>query len=275
MNTPSPLIPQGALERQSKGKSTVRIAIFTIISIHAVFFTGLLMQGCRRDDSKAPSHSENATTNQNSLAALDNGYYAATQEIAQATAPTIPATTIAPQTVADSPPPLPAATAPEFSADGKAYTVSKGDTLAKIAKANGVTVTAIAKMNPAMDAGKLKPGQKIQIPASAVASTSTPAAPSLGYVEPTKSETTTTSGTAYVVKAGETLTRIAKRNSTTVKAIRAANNLKTDRVFVGQKLKLPHGSGASTVSSGKTTAPTKISAVNPARVTPVASANLH
>jgi LysM repeat protein len=36
-----------------------------------------------------------------------------------------------------------------------------------------------------------------------------------------------------VVKAGETLTQIAKQSHTTVKAIQAVNGLKTTRVLVG------------------------------------------
>jgi LysM repeat protein len=46
----------------------------------------------------------------------------------------------------------------------------------------------------------------------------------------------------YVVKAGDTLTAIAKAHGSTVKAIRAANNLKTDRLLVGKKLKIPTAS---------------------------------
>jgi len=43
----------------------------------------------------------------------------------------------------------------------------------------------------------------------------------------------------YVVKSGDTLTRIAKFQGTTVKAAKTANHLKSDRIFVGEKLKLP------------------------------------
>jgi nucleoid-associated protein YgaU len=43
----------------------------------------------------------------------------------------------------------------------------------------------------------------------------------------------------YVVKSGDTLTRIAKAHGTTVKAIEAANDLTGDRIFVGAKLKIP------------------------------------
>jgi len=42
----------------------------------------------------------------------------------------------------------------------------------------------------------------------------------------------------YVVKSGDTLSRIAKAHGTTVKALKAANHLTSDRIFVGEKLKL-------------------------------------
>jgi len=45
--------------------------------------------------------------------------------------------------------------------------------------------------------------------------------------------------TVYVVKSGDTLSRIAKIHGTTVKAIKAANNLTNDRIVVGSKLKIP------------------------------------
>lgn len=47
------------------------------------------------------------------------------------------------------------------------------------------------------------------------------------------------SPTVYVVKSGDTLSRIAKAHGTTVKAIEAANGLNGDRILVGAKLKIP------------------------------------
>lgn len=43
----------------------------------------------------------------------------------------------------------------------------------------------------------------------------------------------------YVVKSGDTLTRIARVHGTTVKALKTANNLNNDRIVVGAKLKIP------------------------------------
>lgn len=44
---------------------------------------------------------------------------------------------------------------------------------------------------------------------------------------------------AYTVERGDTLGRIARTHGTTVKAIQAANGLATDRIVIGEKLKLP------------------------------------
>jgi LysM repeat protein len=42
----------------------------------------------------------------------------------------------------------------------------------------------------------------------------------------------------YVVKSGDTLSRIAKAHGTTVKALKTANHFTSDRIFAGEKLKL-------------------------------------
>lgn len=43
----------------------------------------------------------------------------------------------------------------------------------------------------------------------------------------------------YIVKPGDNLEKIAKNHHTTIAAIKTCNNLKSDRIVVGQKLKLP------------------------------------
>lgn len=45
--------------------------------------------------------------------------------------------------------------------------------------------------------------------------------------------------TIYVVKPADTLSRIAKAHGTTVKAVKMANGLDTDRIGIGMKLNLP------------------------------------
>lgn len=60
------------------------------------------------------------------------------------------------------------------------YTVKQGDTLATIAKANGVTLKALEAANPSVVPTKLKIGQKLNLPAKTAvppAPVETPAAP--------------------------------------------------------------------------------------------------
>ena len=47
------------------------------------------------------------------------------------------------------------------------------------------------------------------------------------------------SATVYLVKSGDTLSHIAKTHGTTVKALKSANDLASDRIVVGQQLKIP------------------------------------
>ena len=69
-------------------------------------------------------------------------------------------------------------------------------------------------------------------------------APSFGITrtpDPAVATTEPAATITYVVKVGDNLTKIARNHNTTAKAIRAANNLKTDRLLVGQKLKVSPG----------------------------------
>ncbi|HEV2318608.1 MAG TPA: LysM peptidoglycan-binding domain-containing protein [Verrucomicrobiae bacterium] len=48
-----------------------------------------------------------------------------------------------------------------------------------------------------------------------------------------------TGAAVYLVKSGDTLSRIAHAHHTTVKAIKDANRLDSDRISIGQKLSIP------------------------------------
>ncbi|MGX7105396.1 LysM peptidoglycan-binding domain-containing protein [Globicatella sanguinis] len=65
-----------------------------------------------------------------------------------------------------------------------------------------------------------------------------------------ESETTTAEEKTYKVAEGDTLNKIAKEYGVTVEALKAANNLTDDNIFVGQTLKLPAKDG----NEGTTTA---------------------
>ena len=54
---------------------------------------------------------------------------------------------------------------PAVQAGGSEYVIVKGDSLAKIAKKNGVTLKALQAANPGVVPTKLKVGQKLTLPA--------------------------------------------------------------------------------------------------------------
>lgn len=256
MNTPNPLIPQGSLleQQKSQGKSNLFIFVFTILAIHVVLFAGLLMQGC----NKKPAES---ALDSHALPAADTNAIAQapTLPAAGASPATLPFETNLPQTVTTvSNPPAPVAPAPIVETPvappvaGKEYAVAKGDAYYKIAKAHGISITALANANPNVDSRKLKVGQKLIIPvAEATVAKTAPAT-----TEPAAAkEAKPAAGSAYTVKAGDTLAKIARAHGTTIKAIRAANTLKSDQLHPGQKLKLPAG---KTAAPAATTAAAKI-----------------
>ena len=117
-----------------------------------------------------------------------------------------------------NPPDIPVApVVPE--ATGMEYTVVKGDTLAKIAKTNGVTLKALEAANPGVVPTKLKVGQKINLPAGGAA------APAAAGTSAAADMTggSTGGGEAYTVKSGDTLAKIARNHGITLKSLRVAN----------------------------------------------------
>lgn len=223
MNNPNPFVPKGSLlEQQSQRRSRLKLTVFLVLAASVSCLVVMLIQGCKREAPEALSTDTNTPALDTNLPpALDTNL----------PPPLPPATNAAvlPPPVAPlvTPPPV----VPAAPAAGTEYTIVSGDTLAKIAKKNGVTVKAIEDANPGVDPKKLRPGKKLIIPASTASAA--PAAPGALTAMDTGSEKT------YVVKSGDTLSKIAKRNGVTLKALRAANNLTTDHIKVGDKLKIP------------------------------------
>ena len=275
MSTPNPLVPEGSLQ-QPKGKSNIKIAVFTILAIHAVLLVGLLMQGCK--EKPQPTPEETAAVATNDFASIPSLPADPALTSAPTVAPSaIPTPSAVPAVGTSSPvaavaPTVPATVTPVApltpsadvapTASAKEYAIAAGDTLGKIAKENHVTLKALVDANPSVNPNRLKIGQKIQIP-EATAS----AAPTSSDIATTGA--TTGSEDVYVVKSGDMLERIAKTHGTTVKAIKSANNLKTDRLKVGQKLKLPAGKTAT--ASVETVPVATTSALTPTPLTTTAT----
>lgn len=112
-----------------------------------------------------------------------------------------------------------------------AYTVRPGDTVSHIAARTGASVAAIARANALADVSRIRAGQVLSIPSASARTPRTPAAPV---------------SSTYTVRAGETVTGIAARHKTTVKAIISANSLRADGlILAGQKLTIPGAAGAA------------------------------
>jgi LysM repeat protein len=125
--------------------------------------------------------------------------------------------------------------APPSIAAEREHVVVKGDSFYTIGKQYNVSMRAIAEANPGVDPTRLRIGQKIKVPASV----STPSGfPSNGSATSNGGEKT------YTVKSGDTLWKIARDHGVAEKALRAANNLRTSQIKVGQKLKIPASASA-------------------------------
>jgi LysM repeat protein len=226
MNTPNPLIPQGTFP-DSRGKSHVRIAVFTIMAIHVVLLSALLMAGCKKT-TDASAESTNALT----------AFEPATNVFVPAPSTTTNLQVTTTQAV-NTPPPVPVAppavetpaVASAAPAAEREHVIVKDDSFYTLSKQYNVSMRAIAEANPGVDPTRLKIGQKIKIPASS--STTSAGTSSNGSASSSSGEKT------YTVKSGDTLWKIAKDHGVTEKALRTANNLKTTQIKVGQKLKIP------------------------------------
>lgn len=100
---------------------------------------------------------------------------------------------------------------PVYAQGSGTYIVQSGDTLLKIAARHGVSVSQLARANGLSWNSWVYAGQRLVIPA----------------------------GTVYTVRRGDTLFSIARRYGTTVQAIIRANNLRSTRIYVGQRLTIP------------------------------------
>lgn len=119
---------------------------------------------------------------------------------------------------ASSPSPVPAP-----PATGDIYVVQRGDTLLSIALKHGIRVSQLASANGLAWNAWVYAGQRLVIPGGSAS----PAPPSPG-------------GT-HTVQRGDTLFSIARRHGTTVASLRATNGLRSNTIYVGQRLTLPGG----------------------------------
>jgi len=117
-------------------------------------------------------------------------------------------------------------TAPvERSTTQTVHVVKSGETLGKIAAKYKCTVTDLKKWNN-LSSTTIKVGQRLKVYPPETLNTSA------------KASTPANGTTVYTVKSGDSLWSIAKKYGVTVDHIKKLNNLKTNDLKVGQKLKL-------------------------------------
>jgi LysM repeat protein len=134
-----------------------------------------------------------------------------------------------------TPAPAPVAPPPAQSSGTTVYTVKSGDTLSKIGVTYNMTVQEIKKLN-GLKSDMIYVNQKLKVKAKA-ASTTPPPAPKPAPA-PTPPPAQASGTTVYTVKSGDTLGKIATNYNTTVAEIKSLNSLKSDMIYVGQKLKV-------------------------------------
>jgi membrane-bound lytic murein transglycosylase D len=116
----------------------------------------------------------------------------------------------------------------------RVHVVRKGENLGSIARRYKTTVAQLQRRN-GLKKSIIYPGQELIVSGGSVRSTSRSAAGRTRSGVPT----TAASGSAYVVKAGDTLSEIAEEYGTSVRALKERNGLRSSNVRIGQKLIIP------------------------------------
>ncbi len=262
MNNPNPFVPQGSLlEQQSKRRSRLKLGVFCVLAVGVCGLAAMLIQGCKREETENQPPENQPPVDTNMAPAETNTNQPSMEASNPPVAPTPPE---AAQQPPPTPAPQPAPPAEQAPAPTEnEYVIVKGDTLSKIAKANGVTVKAIEEANPGVEPTRLKVGQKLVIPAGGATAGAT------------GMETANGGGETYVIKSGDTLSRIARHFGVTVKAIQEANNLSSTKIFVGKKLIIPAKPEAATAPANTPpeAAPAPEPAPAPAPANPPAQPN--
>lgn len=119
-------------------------------------------------------------------------------------------------------------------------------------------VVACGEEDPAPARGipTATPYAKVPEPTIVAAGTRTIGTPSTPVATTTPTPTATpASFTSYTVVAGDAMSVLARRFSTTAEAIRAANNLPDDDIRIGQVLRIPAATSSPTAGPPRPTPP--------------------
>lgn len=110
-----------------------------------------------------------------------------------------------------------------------------GDYITRIARANGLNAKQLNWYNPQatrLKNGNLHPGQRILVPRPDVVRAAR------DIPDPKIERYGTSASGSHIVKRGESLSVIARRNGTTVAALKRLNRLRSDSIRIGQRLRV-------------------------------------
>lgn len=134
-------------------------------------------------------------------------------------------------------------------ASGDKYCVKKNDSIYKIANKLGVSAKELMDINGLNTKSVLQIGQKLDVPghtSSGKANKQSSNQPKTSINKSSKIATVAP-GSIYVIKQGDVLGSIAVAHKTSIAALKAENGLKSDKIFVGQKLRIPGGQAKAAV----------------------------
>ena len=128
------------------------------------------------------------------------------------------------------------------------YIVQRGDTLSKISKKTNITINAIKRANPQLKGDTVRLGQKLTLPGKVEVGEQT--VPEGAFAKPAAKPTAKPyapyegATQEYVVKSGDVLGTIARKNGISVRQLKDLNGLSSDVIRIGQKLRVPAGKAA-------------------------------
>ncbi len=245
------------------------VAITTIITLHVAFIGVLLIQaGCSSNEeaTKAPS-AETATEEVTTIRTDDKvvaepaeakiqegspNLRAAPTKPAYSMAETIqePEETNKPSETLNDDVIAPMGPTKQVKAEETAlYIVKKGDSISKIAAKHNVSSAKILSLNSIKNANSIRVGQKLKIPANAVAQSAGEVQKQDVAPAPIDEELS-----IYVVQKGDSLSKIAYKNDMSVAQLMQVNNLKNANIRIGQKLSVKK-SGATIAAKKAKSAP--------------------
>ena len=133
----------------------------------------------------------------------------------------------------------------------------KGDYLSKIANKYGVTVAQLKSWNN-LSSDLILISQKLKVNATtSVASTNTVSTSTTSTTNTTKNTAaSTTTTTTYTVVKGDYLSKIANKYGVTVAQLKSWNNLSSDLILIGQRLKVNAITSVASIASTTTVSTT-------------------